>query len=101
MQNSSPTQEKVCSQDSFPIDPPKYSTSEGFKFFPTLFAETKTYNIDITCDDSTFGLVIAANETSNRAFINRISTKKAAVLSNNSRHTRLLTNISKVSTLLL
>ena len=43
----------------------------------TFQSETKTYNIAIKCEDSTFGLVIAVDETSNRAFINQISTKKS------------------------
>ena len=55
--------------DVFPIDPPVYSTAEDFDFFTSPFAETHTHNINITCDNSTFGLKIDSNETSNRAFI--------------------------------
>ena len=36
---------------------------------------THTHNINISCDDLTFGLVIDSNETSHIAFISRISTK--------------------------
>ena len=63
--------------DAFPIDPPEYSTSEDFDFFNTPFASTKTYKIYITCEDTTFGLHIEADETSNRAFIDKISTKRS------------------------
>ena len=40
-----------------------------------FFAETHTHNINIICDDSTFGLVIDFDEISHRAFIIQISTK--------------------------
>ena len=60
----------------FPIDPPEYCTTEDFGFFTSPFAESHTHNINITCDDSTFGLVIDSDETSHCAFINQISTKR-------------------------
>lgn len=60
----------------FPIDPPEYSTAEDLDFFTSPFAETHTQNINITCDDSTFGLTIDSDETSNRAFISKISSKR-------------------------
>ena len=60
----------------FPIDPLEYSTAEDFNFFTSSFAETHTHNINITCDDSTFGLKIDSDETSNRAFISQISPKR-------------------------
>ena len=60
----------------FPIDHPEYCTSEDFNSFTTHFAKTHTHNINIMCDDSTFGLVIDSDETSHHAFISQISTKR-------------------------
>ena len=56
------------------IDPPEYCTTVDFDFFTTPFAETDTHNITITCDNSTFVLVIDNNKTSHHAFISQIST---------------------------
>ena len=48
-----------------------------FRICSTPFAETHTHNINIACDDSTFGLVIDSDETSYRAFISQISTRRS------------------------